>query len=329
MFVVFDLETTGFSELTCDVIEFAYIMFDDNKNVVKSEQLYFYYKGMSWGEDAYKVHGIPLSFLETHKDKFKENLIKMYTVLNHSNVVGHNIIKFDCPFAKTWLMRQGIKNLEFGVIQDTMKAFKPIYKSRSIKLTKLAEICKITDESVNYMLSIWFPGAKPSRSHEAAFDVVQTALITLQGLNKRLIMFEPLIKDNVVITDKEMSSMYEESTITNDPNRFLVKLSDGGITTYHFINHDYSSYVDLIPTETDISNMEAIGRLFPLEFEKTEDGSYEAEYNGVTYCVIIDKDTSDTFLMKTPYITMTDTDFDIIKIIRNNFNTIKEGDVVV
>lgn len=329
MFVVFDLETTGFSELTCDVIEFAYIMFDDNKNVVKSEQLYFYYKGMSWGEDAYKVHGIPLSFLETHKDKFKENLIKMYTVLNHSNVVGHNIIKFDCPFAKTWLMRQGIKNLEFGVIQDTMKAFKPIYKSRSIKLTKLAEICKITDESVNYMLSIWFPDAKPSRSHEAAFDVVQTALITLQGLNKRLIMFEPLIKDNIVITDKEMSSMYEESTVTNDPNRFLVKLNDGGITTYHFINHDYSSYVDLIPTETDISNMEAIGRLFPLEFEKTEDGSYEAEYNGVTYCVIIDKDTSDTFLMKTPYITMTDTDFDIIKIIRNNFNTIKEGDVVV
>ena len=34
MFVVFDLETTGFSELNNDVIELAYIMFDDNNNFV-------------------------------------------------------------------------------------------------------------------------------------------------------------------------------------------------------------------------------------------------------------------------------------------------------
>lgn len=47
MFVVFDIETTGLSTTSCDIVQFAYIMFDSNNMFVKAENLYYYYEGMS------------------------------------------------------------------------------------------------------------------------------------------------------------------------------------------------------------------------------------------------------------------------------------------
>ncbi len=325
MFVVFDLETTGFSEATCDIIEFAYVEFDENLQFVKSEQLYFYYKGMSWSEEAYKVHQIPLSFLEKHEDKFRENIIKMYTVLNHANVVGHNALRFDCPFAKTWLLRQGIRNLEYGVIQDTMIAFQPIYHGKRISLVKLAQICGITPDGVNYMLPIWFPNAKPSRSHEAAFDVVETALITLQGLSKNLIRFEPLLLDDMTMESSDISSMYEESHTLVDPDRFILELvDDEEKVSYHFMNHDYQQYIDLVPTDVDIERYELTNKLFPVQLSMVDFNSYVAEVGEVKYTLHIDKNSCDTFTMTTPYGSFNDLDLNITNVIKNNFNKAEE-----
>lgn len=322
MFVVFDLETTGFHESTCDVIEFAYILFDDNNNVVQSEQLYFYYKGMSWGEEAYKVHQIPMSFLEQYEDKFEENLIKMYTVLNRANVAGHNCIRFDCPFVKTWLMRMGIRNLEFGVIQDTMKAFQPVYHAKRIKLTRLCEQQGLTPDGIRMMQNVWFPNADPSRPHEASYDVTATALLVLQGIDKKLIMFEPLNTIDNSVSANDLSAMYEESHITTDPKRFIVELeTDSGDHLYHFVNHDYQSHVDVTPTEGDVRSYDTVHKLFPLVLVEDGRETFIARHNGVVYQLEMRRGDRDIFSIMAEWGTMTDEDLDISKVIANTFGS--------
>lgn len=324
MFVVFDLETTGFSEFTCDVVEFAYIMFDENNCYVKGEQLYFYYEGMSWSDEAYNVHHISLDFLRTQKDKFKENIIKMYTVLNHANVVGHNALRFDCPFARTWLMRMGIRNLEFGVIQDTMTAFKPIIKKSRISLSKLAAMLQITPDTVNTLMPIWFPGATDSHSHEAGYDVIITALATLQAINKRLIAFEPLISAKSDVSSDDISGLYEEASKMADPDRFIVMLLDAGEDSdnihYKFVNHNHTEFIDETPGEVDVSNYKKMDRLFPVTLLQNG-GSYKAAVDDATYTYTENTESGDIFEMQLPYGTFKDTDLDISLIIKNNFKS--------
>lgn len=223
MFVVYDIETTGFSELNSDVIEFAYIAFDDNNTFIKSEQLYFYYDGMSWSEEAYAVHHISLDFLKTQKDKFRENLLKMYSILNHNNVVGYNNNHFDNPFVKTWLMRMGIRNLEFKISQDLMVCFRPFYHKARIKLVKLAEMCGITPDTVNRYLPMYFPEIKNSHAHEAAYDVVMTALLCFIGMSKKLVTFKPLIATSVEELDDSLIS--DMSTSQSQATRSAVAFS--------------------------------------------------------------------------------------------------------
>lgn len=190
MYVVIDLETTGFDPATCDIIEFAYAAFEDNGIFIKAERLYFYHKGMSWNEEAYKVHQIPLSFLEKHEDEFKTNLIKMYSILNNNTVVGFNCKHFDCPFAVTWLARQGIYGLSFHRIKDVMLSYKPITKRSRIKLTKLTEMMQIDPNTVRTFTERWFGGDEVGlRSHEASYDVTITALLTFMAVNKNLMTF--------------------------------------------------------------------------------------------------------------------------------------------
>lgn len=192
MYVVYDLETTGFKSVSDDIIEFAYIMFDDNGLYLRSEQLYFYYKGMSWSEEAYAVHKIPLSFLETQADKFQENIIKMYTVLAYNTVVGYNNDSFDNPFAKNWLARQGLPNLTIGRSVDMMKVCKPLHGKARIKLTTLCEKLGYTPDVINQVNSFYFNTNDTSRAHEAGYDVTATAMLVNYCLNKNMLTFKAL-----------------------------------------------------------------------------------------------------------------------------------------
>ena len=330
MFVVFDIETTGLSEITCDIVEFAYILFDDNNNYVRGEQLYYYYEGMHWSEEAYAVHKISLDFLKTQADKFKENVIKMYSVLNHANVIGHNSKAFDCPFCATWLMRRGVRGLQYGIIQDTMLAWRPVYKKSRIKLTKLIDFIGVDHDTINMLVPVWFENAKSSQAHEAGYDVVATALLALRGIERGLITFEPFVKLNTSVSSDELDGMYATSTMQPDPNKYIVKLVDYAERGqsedfyYHFVNHDYSKYASEMPMENEISKYLAEGRLFPIYLEETGVASkvFEAVSNGITYQLIVkDKDSNEGELltMSTEYGTFTEKDVDIKTIIKNNF----------
>lgn len=325
MFVVFDLETTGLSEATGDVIEFSYAMFDDNNSFIKAEQLFFYHKGMSWSDEAYRVHKIPLDFLAKHEDKFKENLVKMYSVLNRANVIGHNAIAFDCPFAKTWLMRQGIRNLEYGVMQDTMVAFRPKTNKNRISLSKLADFCGIGDSAINMFIEQWFPNLEGKHLHSGAYDVTLTALITFRGLAQNLIRFEPLFKSDVDLSSNDMSSMYSEGTTVLDPDRFIVHLkSSNGVTGYHYVNHDYAKYADITPIPMDVTNFRKQNKLLPITLVEESPSVFSAAYGSATYKLIVDKSSRDVLVVHLPIGDFNDTELPMDKIIANNFNGVEE-----
>lgn len=326
MFVVFDLESTGLSATSNDIIEFAYIMFDSNNMFVKSETLYFYYDGMSWSEEAYQVHRIPLDFLKQFKDQFKENCIKMYSILNRANVCGHNALRFDCPFVKTWLMRQGIKGLEFGVIQDTMTAFKPITHKSQIKLSKLLGVMGISDEEIRALMPIWFNGAEATRAHEASYDVVGTALLALRGIERNLIAFEPLVKLNTEISQDDVNSIYAAGTaITLGANDYIVCISNTSeeLRWSAVMHNDNGTFKEVSTSSgvTDLVNTAVTQKkLLPVIFKvTTEQDVFEGDSDSVVYRLTCNGATSYELTLISPVLTISNDKFYISNIVSGSF----------
>lgn len=278
MFTVFDLETTGLSSMAHDVIQFAYITYNERNMPIKAESLYFYYEGMSWTEEAYAVHQIPLEFLKQHADKFEENLIKMYATLMNGNVCGHNAKAFDCVFAKNWLSRMGMYNLKYRCIQDTMYAFKPITRRSKIKLIKLAEMLGVTDEITRRTASYVFGDELANQAHNAAFDTMRTGIITVLGINKNLIDFSG---ETVQSTDYDDGGLYDkdEEAFGRDPLGLLVRYKNaaGEIeTAYVSPNPEYDSD---IPTDAEIKNLKGTDRCLRKIFTPISNNVWEIRCN--------------------------------------------------
>lgn len=313
MFVVFDLETTGLSSMQNDIIQFSYIMFDSNNMFVRADNLYFYYEGMSWNQEVADIsHGISLDFLKTQADKFKENVIKMYTVLNHANVCGHNSNSFDCPFVKNWLKRMGLSDFEFGIQQDTMLAFRPYTKRTRIKLTKLAAMCGLSDAEVDYATKLWFGITESTQSHDARFDTAMTALLTIGGINKKLITFDrvvaPSINEDIDDSELDMDDSVTATAQSFDPLGYYIQCNGHPIA----VNHNKHKYAKMAaPNEvTDISMNKDL--LCPGDFKELEEGTYQAEFNGITMTVT-QYENEDIVSIKTPYGVIPDTTFSSVK----------------
>ena len=313
MFVVFDLETTGLSSMQNDIIQFSYIMFDSNNMFVRADNLYFYYEGMSWSQEVADIsHGISLDFLKTQADKFKENVIKMYTVLNHANVCGHNSNSFDCPFVKNWLKRMGLSDFEFGIQQDTMLAFRPYTKRARIKLTKLAAMFGLSDAEIDYATKLWFGITESTQSHDARFDTAMTALLTIGGINKKLISFDrvvaPSINEDIDDSELDMDDSVTATAQSFDPLGYYIQCNGHPIA----VNHNKHKYAKMAaPNEvTDISMNKDL--LCPGDFKELEEGTYQAEFNGITMTVT-QYENEDIVSIKTPYGVIPDTTFSSVK----------------
>lgn len=215
MYVVYDLETTGLSELYDDIVQFAYAAFDDNSMLVKAETLYFYYKGMRWNQEvADKTHKLSLDFLKTHEDKFRENIVKMWTILSGNVVVGHNNRNFDDIFASQWLARHKMPGLTFQASYDTMADLRSWHKRSRIKLTAFGDMIGFTPQMVRDTAKIWF-GVQDANAHNAAYDVVLTALITNSALRRGYFNFTNLNISTDTTVD-ECDDLFEEAAISVD-----------------------------------------------------------------------------------------------------------------
>lgn len=278
MFTVYDLETTGFSSASDDVIQFAYATFDDNNQFIKADTLYFFYEGMSWSESAYEVHQIPLEFLAQYKDQFEENVIKMFTVLSGANVSGHNCMSFDCPFAVTWLKRQGLPQLQFGIIQDTMNAFRPFMGGHKAKLAKLAERVGVTPNVVQSCMNMWFPNEDDRRAHNAAYDVTLTALITLRGLAKGYMNFTtvPNIDSVVDSVDMDLLGNNEAPQLPAEERVYFdVRQLDGSTAQIQFVSDRdaFSNVTSVLPDSVR----------FPVILLEEVEGVYSGDHGSATF----------------------------------------------
>ena len=284
MYLVFDLETTGLDSNVCEVIEFSYVMFDDDNMFIKAETLYFYHPGMHWSEEAYNVHHISREFLRQYEDDFKKNLIKMYTVLNLGKVCGHNALRFDCVFAKNWLERMGLPDLNFKQIEDTMVMFKSVTKKGRIKLTKLQELFEISDEAVNYMRDVWYHDGVTTDemgAHNAEWDVTLTALLTLQGINKGFCSFNENVKQQVK-ESIDIDTLDFNETVVGLPDTFYVKLGD--VVKAVNIKKNFVEEVD----KDSVPYMQAVEdkQVIPFTFTKTSrfSESKVSTDNNTYYC---------------------------------------------
>ena len=308
-FVVFDIETTGFYSTSCDIIQFAYIMFDSNNQYVKAENLYFYYDGMSWSKEAESVHGISIDFLRKHKDKFEENLLKMYSVLNRTNVCGYNSNHFDCPFVKNWLSRQGLTDFAFGIQQDCMVALRPISKKARYKLINMVKLFNLSEETIEYCTNIWFNSSGYKGAHDAMYDTASTALLTLQALAKGYITFDgtkliPTITDESdfeVVSDSHELPVYDRS--------FAIETAAGVLS----FNPDSSKYRD-----TDGSGLWKIPVVFNTGDSKDK---YVAESKGCSFYLEKLGDKS-VFGIVTPYVTVTSDTADVLPLLKSLFKEV-------
>lgn len=331
MFVVFDLETTGLNKINDDIIEFAYLMFDSNNLLVKAERMYFYHEGMTWSEEAYKVHQISKEFLKTQADKFTENLIKMYSVLKYATVVGHNARKFDCEFAQFWLSKFGLP-LTFNKIIDTMTDMQSITKRPRIKLTKLIDYCDITPEAVATATKLFFGDADDYHAHEASYDATATALIALYGIRNNIISIEDPTETEVNLTMNELLSNDNEGLKTN-PTKSIFALvnekSSGTCTSIEQLPEPKITYYQLNPDklqyssrELRVDELEAARNekyLFPLPLFKVFNNVYQNTYNGVVFKLDISNSTYDRFSCTTSYGEIDITNNDLGLLIKNNF----------
>lgn len=310
MFVVFDIETTGLSTTSCDIVQFAYILFDNNNMCVKAENLYYYYEGMSWSDEAEAIHGLSRDFLRQYEDQFRANLLKMYSVLNRSNVVGHNAIKFDCPFVKNWLSRFGLSEFQFGIQQDTMTGFKPITKKNRIKLTVLSDLMGVKPEFVKQFACEWFKGDVANGAHDATYDVTATALLTLQGINKNLISFKPAAALLSTEYDADLEEDVASVVSSNkpvDPRGYCINLVElTGASTKHFVCHDRHTYAE----PADLSTVPK----FPVPFTPVPGtNTYSATLSDLLFTFIPGAD--DKMLIKSDFFSSDDTAVDVLSMI--------------
>lgn len=223
MFTVFDIETTGLSTTSDDIIQFSYIRFDDNNMPVQAETLYYYYEGMHWSEEAEAVHHISLDTVKAHAEEFEANVIKMYSVLSLANVVGFNSNDFDNVFVRNWLSRMGMSNMQLGIQKDIMLLARPVVHKARISLVKLCDKLGLTPDIIRNFEKLCYKN-EGTQSHNASYDVAATALCALKFMREGYLTWKFGKTDVVASGDMFGNDFGDESEINlpEDPNGFWV-----------------------------------------------------------------------------------------------------------
>lgn len=319
MYIVFDIESTGFDKANDDIIQFSYAAFDDNMQFVRAEELYYYYKGMSWSEEAYEVHKITLEELEKHADEFKQNLVKMYAILQYNYVIGFNSNRFDCPFCKIWLTRMGLPGLEFDDYLDMMLEYKPLTHRAKISLTNLCAFMNLTEDIIKKQMDIFFPTVQNRRPHDSAYDVTATSMLLHIAVQKNLIGYADS-DGAAVIEQLDTGELFAQGKPV-DPKGLIVFLTNtkqAKVVNLYYINHDSNKYADLsvIPSTVVLDRIRS-GYVLPIVLfpDAADTTLYSTVYRGVKFLC-----RADEMLMLLGDSYRSDKDLPFDTIIKNTFS---------
>lgn len=289
MHVVYDLETTGLSSTVCDVIQFAYARFDDDMQLIDSDSLYFYYEGMHWDQEvADRSHQLSLDFLRRYKDDFRKNLIKAWTVLSGSTLVGFNNRGFDDKFIHNWFCRMGLPAIQIGRSYDCMADLTSLYHKARIKLTLACDMLGFTPEIILNKAKVMFPNeAATLTAHNAAYDVTATSLLATLGKKYHLIL-SPISKPTAPVTEAELTNT--ESSNVIDFQKYHVM---------HIPLYDGSEFIGYITTSSNTKDVPSvlqpklpdIANLVRYHFLKQPDGSYTGNIAGAKFTLVQESTT--------------------------------------
>lgn len=202
-YLLFDIETTGLNVYNDDICQFAYIILNEKFEMVKAEELFFYYDGMHVSPESYEVHHLSAEFLKQYEDKFIDNLAKMHILVSRANVIGHNADKFDYPFVRNFINRFGLPDTECNSLIDTVSVFKPYgrmmnrkhakgwteyigkFAPTSVSLEVLPKKLGIDESTITVLEEAMF--GKSSQQHNACYDCIATYLCLMVARKEGLL----------------------------------------------------------------------------------------------------------------------------------------------
>jgi DNA polymerase III epsilon subunit-like protein len=134
--LIFDTETSGFDDV--DIIQIAYVIIDENKNIIKKQN--YYVKDRISSIQAQGIHNITVDKLRTVGKDFFYIMNEFITDLQNVNtIVGHNL-DFDIRVVLNNLRKYDIKIINNNI--EEYNLFKQFiiydtYKISKVKLNKL------------------------------------------------------------------------------------------------------------------------------------------------------------------------------------------------
>lgn len=192
LYTIIDIETNGRSHLS-DVLEVGYMRVNKKMEVIQKGQFYFYKPEWSIENQAQSVHGLQRSFLRAQcpdDETFRENLVKLYTLMTRGVVIGKRSNRFDIPVLQCFMSAHMDNFVDYNMygtldIEDfyTDKFRDYYYQKFGVstrkqgKLGELVEMIGYTQDQVKQEFIKTLGEESRAQAHGALYDVFMTYLL--------------------------------------------------------------------------------------------------------------------------------------------------------
>lgn len=195
LYTIIDIESNGLNKDTAEVLEFGYIQINKDCEIIRSGTLFFWKDGWSVGRGD--IHHLSSSYLSQYADDFDENLVKMFTIMYNSIVIGKNSDSFDIPCVLSFLARHAgcLANRKiYGVLdmqtymapkfQEWQREVKKIANNRKGTLEEYMEMMGKSQAEILREFEELFPDCPRKQAHCALYDVYMTYLTVKYAVEK-------------------------------------------------------------------------------------------------------------------------------------------------
>ncbi|GIV29054.1 MAG: hypothetical protein KatS3mg028_0120 [Bacteroidia bacterium] len=257
MFLIFDVETTGFINGNIDyskldrfprVVQLAFQLHDDRGKLIRQYSQIVKPDGYQIPYNAAQIHKITTERALQEGIPLQEVLQEFLNALQQTKIIaGHNIIGYDIPVITAELIRTGIDTaiLNEKIVKDTCTSKEvidfcqlPGGKGGGFKTPKLEELYEK------------LMGEKFELAHNAAFDVQANARAFFELLKRNIIKIQGIDSASITYEAPDLSHLYDKEKDFHKKKRTSTKTTsdktlDASSTNipFHFAYlHNHTTY---------------------------------------------------------------------------------------
>lgn len=238
IYTLLDLETTSLDKWRTEILEVGYLQTNENLEILRSGNIYFYKDNFDVESPAQKVHGLTREFLQQYRDEFEDSIIKLYTLTKNSIIIGKNSNGFDVPVIENFMKRHA-PELGPVILADKVdlqkvyaNPFRKWYQEttgesagrRTGKLEELMAVIGYSEEDVNIEFNNVIETVEGrDKAHSALYDAYMTYLlfrdavkskkINLEMIGSNLSAEERYYRDTVAAIDEVYEQVDEVPTL--------------------------------------------------------------------------------------------------------------------